>query len=55
MHTDTHFASMYLSEAVELQRRFFDCFLKGETNGFRDEPRLLLTIRDPRRGAPSYR
>ena len=48
MHTDTHFASMYLPEAVELQRRFFDCFLKGETNGFRDEPRVLLTIRDPR-------
>jgi uncharacterized protein len=48
MHTDTHFASMYLPEAVALQRRFFDCFLKGEINGFRDEPRLLLTIRDPR-------
>jgi predicted acyl esterase len=48
VHTDTHFASMYLPEAVELQRRFFDCFLKGETNGFRDEPRILLTIRDPR-------
>ena len=48
MHTDTHFASMYLPEAVALQQRFFGCFLRGEANGFRDEPRLLLTIRDPR-------
>jgi predicted acyl esterase len=48
MHTDTHFASIYLPEAVALQQRFFGCFLKGEANGFRDEPRLLLTIRDPR-------
>ena len=48
MHTDTHFASMYLPEAVALQRRFFDCFLKGENNGWADEPPLLLTIRDPR-------
>jgi uncharacterized protein len=48
MHTDTHFASMYLPEAVNLQMRFFDCFLKGETSSFRDEPRVLLTIRDPR-------
>ena len=48
MHTDTHFASMYLPEAVALQQRFFDCFVRGEANGFREEPRLLLTIRDPR-------
>jgi predicted acyl esterase len=48
MHTDTHFASMYLPEAVALQKRFFDCFLKDEANGFRDEPALRLTIRDPR-------
>ena len=34
MHTDTHFASMYLAEAVALQQRFFDHFLKGEPNGF---------------------
>jgi predicted acyl esterase len=48
LHTDTHFASMYLPEAVALQKRFFDCFLKGENNGFRDEPQVQLTIRDPR-------
>ena len=48
MHTDTHFASMYLAEAVALQKRFFDHFLKGEENGFEREPPVLLTIRDPR-------
>ena len=48
MHTDTHFASMYLPEAVAIQRRFFDHFLKGEDNGWDMEPPLMLTIRDPR-------
>jgi predicted acyl esterase len=48
MHTDTHFASMYLLEAVELQKRFFDHFLKGEANGFDNEPPVMLTVRDPR-------
>jgi predicted acyl esterase len=48
LHTDTHFASMYLAEAVALQMRFFDHFLKGEANGFDKEPPVLLTIRDPR-------
>jgi hypothetical protein len=48
MHTDTHFASMYLPEAVALQKRFFDHFLKGDDNGWDNEPPLILTIRDPR-------
>jgi predicted acyl esterase len=48
MHTDTHFASMYLPDAVALQKRFFDYFLKGEDNGWDRQPPLILTIRDPR-------
>jgi uncharacterized protein len=48
MHTDTHFASMYLPNAVALQMRFFDYFLKGEDNGWDKQPQLILTIRDPR-------
>jgi predicted acyl esterase len=48
MHTDTHFASMYLAPAIALQKRFFDHFLKGEANGWDKEPPLILTIRDPR-------
>lgn len=48
LHTDTHFASMYLADAVALQKRFFAHFLKGEQNGFDQEPPVLLTVRDPR-------
>ena len=48
MHTDTHFASMYLPDAVALQRRFFDHFLKGEDNGWDRQPPVILTVRDPR-------
>src|SRR5882724_5078354 len=48
LHDDTHFASMYLAEAVALQKRFFAHFLKGEDNGFDREPPVALTIRDPR-------
>jgi predicted acyl esterase len=48
MHTDTHFASMYLPAAVALQKQFFDHFLKGEDNGWDRQPPLILTIRDPR-------
>jgi uncharacterized protein len=48
MHTDTHFASMYLPDAVALQMQFFDHFLKGKDNGWDKRPPLILTIRDPR-------
>ena len=48
MHTDTHFASMYLPHALALQMKFFDHFLKGEDNGWDRQPPLILTIRDPR-------
>ena len=48
MHTDTHFASMYLAPAIEVQKRFFDHFLKGEANGWDEEPPVMLTVRDPR-------
>lgn len=49
MHADTHAASMHLPEAVALQMKFFDHFLKGEDNGWERQPPLMLTIRDPRR------
>ena len=48
MHTDTHFASMYLPDAVALQMKFFGYFLKGEANGWDKQPPVILTIRDPR-------
>lgn len=48
MHTDTHFASMYLPDAVALQMKFFGHFLKGEANDWDKQPPVILTIRDPR-------
>jgi uncharacterized protein len=37
----------YLPESLTLQRRFFDCFLKGADNGWLAEPRVQLHIRRP--------
>ena len=47
IHTGTHFDTFYKPEWVELQRRFFDHFLKGEQNGWDREPALHLAIRRP--------
>ncbi|WP_245431034.1 CocE/NonD family hydrolase [Rhodoplanes roseus] len=58
VHDGTHFESFYLPEYVALQKRFFDRFLKGEANGFDDEPRVKLSIRSPhgsvRRGETEF-
>lgn len=47
MHVGTHWDSFYLPEYVAIQKRFFDHFLKGENNGWEDEPRVQLAIRRP--------
>ena len=38
MHVGTHFESFYLPAYVERQKRFFGHFLKGEDNGWLNEP-----------------
>jgi hypothetical protein len=53
MHDGTHFESFYLPRYVEMQRRFFDRYLKGIENGWEDEAPVQLTLRRP--GAPSLR
>jgi hypothetical protein len=45
MHGLEHWTHYYTDYGRELQRRFFDYFLKGEDNGWPDEPRVLLNIR----------
>lgn len=35
----------YDEEALAYQRRFLDCFLKGEDNGMREQPRVRLEVR----------
>lgn len=45
MHGLEHWTHYYTDYGRELQRRFFDHFLKGEDNGWDREPRVLLNIR----------
>ncbi len=47
MHIGTHYESFYLPRYVALQKRFFDCYLKGVDNGWEDQPPVLLSIRTP--------
>ena len=47
MHGDTHFTLFYANYGQDLQRRFFDHFLKGEDNGWDKQPKVLLNIRHP--------
>jgi predicted acyl esterase len=46
IHGGNHFARFYSREGVELQRRFYDFFLKGEGD-WGDEPPVHLQIRNP--------
>jgi uncharacterized protein len=47
VHGGRHEEWFYLPQSITLQRRFFDCFLKGIDNGWRAEPRVQLHIRRP--------
>jgi predicted acyl esterase len=46
-HGDTHWTHFYSAYGRDLQRRFFDHFLKGIDNGFEKTPRVQLNIRRP--------
>jgi predicted acyl esterase len=45
IHGDSHWSLFYTDYGVDLQRRFFDHFLKGADNGWEREPRVQLHIR----------
>jgi predicted acyl esterase len=45
VHTGRHEELFYTGYGVELQRRFFDRFLKGADNGWDDVPAVMLAIR----------
>lgn len=47
VHTGTHWDGFYTRPGVDLQRRFFDRFLKGVDNGWDQEPRVMLVVRHP--------
>ncbi len=46
-HGDSHWALFYSRYGRELQKRFFDRFLKGLDNGWDTTPRVMLNIRHP--------
>ncbi|MGA8475434.1 MAG: CocE/NonD family hydrolase [Candidatus Cybelea sp.] len=47
-HRGGKWATFYSKDALNRQRRFFDCFLKGEENGVRGEPPVRLEVRSDR-------
>ena len=53
MHDGTHYESFYLPDYVAMQKRFLGHFLRGDANGWEQEPRVQLSIRQP--GQPSTR
>jgi predicted acyl esterase len=44
-HGIEHWTHFYTDYGRELQKRFFDYFLKGEKNGWDPQPRVLLQVR----------
>ncbi len=44
-HGIEHWTHFYTDYGRDLQKRFFDYFLKGEKNGWEREPRVLLQVR----------
>jgi hypothetical protein len=46
-HGDTHWTHFYSAYGRDLQKRFFDHFLKGLDNGFDRTPRVQLNVRHP--------
>jgi uncharacterized protein len=46
-HGIEHWTHFYTDYGRELQRKFFDFFLKGEDTGWGQQPRVLLQVRHP--------
>lgn len=47
IHGHPHWALYYTDYATDLQRRFFDCFLKGEGDWRETQPPVQLQVRHP--------
>jgi len=45
VHGDTHWSLFSAPYGLQLQKRFFDHFLKGMNNDWREQPRVLLNLR----------
>ena len=49
VHGIEHWTEFYTDYGVSLQKRFFDHFLKGEDNGWEEQPKVQLQVRHPDR------
>jgi predicted acyl esterase len=47
VHGDTHFSHFYSGYGIQLQKKFFGHFLKGEDTGWPSMPKVQLNIRHP--------
>ncbi|MBO0687009.1 MAG: CocE/NonD family hydrolase, partial [Candidatus Dormibacteraeota bacterium] len=47
VHGDSHWSLFYTDYGIELQKRFFARFLKGEEASWPDQPRVRLQVRHP--------
>jgi uncharacterized protein len=47
VHGHEHWTQFYTDYGLDLQRRFFGYFLKGEQNGWNRQPKVLLQVRHP--------
>ncbi len=47
VHGLEHWTHFYTDYGLDLQRRFFDCFLRGDDTGWVDQPRVMLNVRRP--------
>ena len=47
MHGYEHWTGFYTNYGIDLQKRFFDHFLKGQDNGWDKQPQVQLQIRHP--------
>jgi len=47
VHGIEHWTHYYTDYGLDLQRRFFDYFLKGEKNGWDKQPKVQLNVRHP--------
>jgi predicted acyl esterase len=49
VHGLEHWTEFYTDYGVQLQKRFYDCFLKDERRGWETQPKVQLQVRHPDR------
>ena len=47
VHGIEHWTEFYTDYGVDIQKRFFAHFLKGESAGWKDQPKVVLQVRHP--------